>query len=313
LAIPISPNRSQEYPMRFSRSLGIFAAAMALTAGLVAARRGPAPDEPLVVSTTWLAAHLNDPSIVVIQVEHDDSYDKGHIPGARALSYMDIVTSRSGLGSEVPSPDQIRDAFEKLGVSDQSRVIAYASEGPMASRALFTLDYIGHARFAMLDGGLDQWRAEGRPVTREVPAVTRGHLTVQAHPERIATADWITAHLGKPGVSLIDTRTDGEYVGAGERHGMPSAGHIAGARQLEWEQLFRGGDSPLLKDRAELQRLYSARVNAGDTVATYCWVGYRASMTYFIARYLGYPVKLYDGSYQDWQARKLPVRAGATP
>jgi thiosulfate/3-mercaptopyruvate sulfurtransferase len=81
----------------------------------------------------------------------------------------------------------------------------------------------------------------------------------------------------------------------------------------QWEQLFRGGDSPLLKDRAELQRLYAARVNAGDTVATYCWVGYRASMTYFIARYLGYPVKLYDGSYQDWQARKLPVRSGATP
>ena len=299
--------------MRFSRFLGIVAAATALTVALVAARRAPSPDEPLVVSTAWLASHLNDPSIVVIQVEHDDSYKQGHIPGARALSYMDIVTSRGGLGSEVPSPDQIREVFEKLGVSDQSRVIAYASEGPMASRALFTLDYIGHGRFAMLDGGLQQWRAEGRPVTREVPAVVRGRLTVRAQPERVATADWITAHLGKPGVSLIDTRTDGEYVGAGERHGMPSAGHIPGARQLQWEQLFRDGDSPLLKDRAELQRLYSARVNAGDTVATYCWVGYRASMTYFIARYLGYPVKLYDGSYQDWQGRKLPVKAGATP
>jgi thiosulfate/3-mercaptopyruvate sulfurtransferase len=299
--------------MHFSRLLGIFAAAIALTSAVVAARRAPSPDEPLVVSTAWLASHLNDPSIVLIQVEHDDSYNEGHIPGARALSYMDIVASSGGLSSELPSADRIREAFEKLGVSDQSRVIAYASEGPMASRALFTLDYIGHERFAMLDGGLKQWRAEGRPVTREVPAVVRGHLTVQAQPERVATANWITAHLGKPGVSLIDTRTDGEYVGAGERHGMPSAGHIPGARQLQWEQLFRDGDSPLLKDRAELQRLYAARVNAGDTVATYCWVGYRASMTYFIARYLGYPVKLYDGSYQDWQARKLPVTAGAMP
>jgi thiosulfate/3-mercaptopyruvate sulfurtransferase len=299
--------------MHFARSLGIFAAAIALTSAVVAARRAPSPDEPLVVSTAWLASHLNDPSIVVIQVEHDDSYNEGHIPGARALSYMDIVASSGGLSSEVPSTDRIREAFEKLGVSDQSRVIAYASEGPMASRALFTLDYIGHGRFAMLDGGLKQWRAEGRPMTREVPAVVRGHLTVRAQPERVASANWITAHLGKPGVSLIDTRTDGEYVGAGERHGMPSAGHIPGARQLQWEQLFREGDSPLLKDRAELRRLYAARVNAGDTVATYCWVGYRASMTYFIARYLGYPVKLYDGSYQDWQARKLPVTAGATP
>jgi thiosulfate/3-mercaptopyruvate sulfurtransferase len=299
--------------MPFPRSLAIIAIGTALTSALVGAKRALAPDEPLVVSTAWLASHLNDPSIVVIQIEHDDSYNEGHIPGARALSYMDIVTSRGGLDSELPSTEQIRDVFEKAGVSDQSRVIVYASEGPMASRALFTLDYIGHERFAMLDGGLQQWRAEGRPVTREVPAFARGHLTVQAHPEKIATADWITAHLGKPGVSLIDTRTDGEYVGAGERHGMPSAGHIAGARQLQWEQLFRDGGSPLLKDRAELQRLYAARVTAGDTVATYCWVGYRASMTYFIARYLGYPVKLYDGSYQDWQQRKLPVKAGTTP
>ena len=297
--------------MRFAPIIGFVA--VGATFAPASASRNSAVDEPLVVSTAWLASHLNDPSVVVLQVEHDQSYRDGHIPGARPLPYMDIVTSRDGLGSELPSTEQIRDVFEKAGVSDNSIVVVYASEGPMASRALFTLDYIGHKRFAMLDGGLQQWRAEGRPVSRATPAFAQGHLTVQPHPERVATADWITAHLGKRGVSLIDTRTDGEYLGSGERHGMPSAGHIPGAHQLQWEELFRGGDSPLLKDRAELQRLYAARVNPGDTVATYCWVGYRASMTYFIARYLGYPVKLYDGSYQDWQQRKLPVRAGASP
>jgi thiosulfate/3-mercaptopyruvate sulfurtransferase len=113
-------------------------------------------------------------------------------------------------------------------------------------------------------------------------------------------------------MSLIDTRTDGEYLGTGGRHGMPSEGHLAGARQLQWEDLFADGKNTL-NSRDSLQRMYAARVQPGDTVVTYCWVGYRASMTYFIARYLGYPVKMYDGSYQDWLKRKLPVRSGPTP
>ncbi|HEV2641745.1 MAG TPA: rhodanese-like domain-containing protein, partial [Candidatus Elarobacter sp.] len=200
-----------------------------------------------------------------------------------------------------------------LGISDSTRVVVYAGEAPMATRVLFTLDYLGHTRFSLLDGGLPQWRAEGRPVTRDVPSVARGHLTPHPRPDIVATADWITPRVEHPGLALIDTRTDGEYVGAGERHGMPSEGHVAGARQLQWEQLFRDGEIPLLKDRAELAKMYADRVKPGDTVVTYCWVGYRASATYFVARYLGYPVKLYDGSYQDWSQRKLPVRAGGTP
>jgi thiosulfate/3-mercaptopyruvate sulfurtransferase len=133
------------------------------------------------------------------------------------------------------------------------------------------------------------------------------------HPDIVASADWILPRVGRPGLALIDTRTDGEYVGSGERRGIPSEGHIAGARQLQWEELFRDGERQLLRDRAELQRLYAERVQAGDTVVTYCWVGYRASATYFIARYLGFPVKMYDGSYQDWSRRALPVRAGKMP
>jgi thiosulfate/3-mercaptopyruvate sulfurtransferase len=118
--------------------------------------------------------------------------------------------------------------------------------------------------------------------------------------------------LGTTGIALADTGTDGEYLGAGERHGMPSEGHLAGARQLQWEQLFRDG-SHMLRDRDELRRLHAERVAAGDTVVTYCWMGHRASATYPVARLLGYPARMYDGSYQDWQRRKLPVQAGALP
>jgi thiosulfate/3-mercaptopyruvate sulfurtransferase len=89
-------------------------------------------------------------------------------------------------------------------------------------------------------------------------------------------------------------------------------GHLAGARQLQWEELFADGATQL-KPRAELERLFAERVRPGDAVVTYCWVGYRASATWFIAQWLGYDARLYDGSYQDWSQRALPTRAGTTP
>jgi thiosulfate/3-mercaptopyruvate sulfurtransferase len=93
---------------------------------------------------------------------------------------------------------------------------------------------------------------------------------------------------------------------------MPSAGHVPGAVQLEWEELFADG-VVTLRPREELARLYAERVGDRREVITYCWIGYRASATWFVARYLGYDAKLYDGSYQDWQLRKLPVVAGEKP
>jgi thiosulfate/3-mercaptopyruvate sulfurtransferase len=299
--------------MSITRIIVPFAIAALTAAAPVRAASGQnAGADSLVVSTGWLATHLDDPSVIVVHVTQGDSYARGHVPGARKLSYMDVVTRRDGVSAELPPADRLRDVFERLGISDSTRVVVYADEPPMATRVLFTLDYLGHERMSLLDGGLPQWRAEGRPVTRSTPPVARGRLTARVRPDVLADAGWIRSRLGTAGIALVDTRTDGEYLGAGERHGMPSEGHLAGARQLQWEQLFRDG-SHLLRDRDELRRLYAERVAAGDTVVTYCWVGYRASATYLVARLLGYPARMYDGSYQDWSQRKLPVRAGAAP
>lgn len=271
------------------------------------------PTGPHVVSTEWLAAHLKDADVVVLHVQHDGSFAEGHVPGARPVSYMSLTTKRENLGTELPDAAALRSVFEGLGISDNTLVVAYAHEAPMATRALVTLESIGHTRLALLDGGLAKWSAEKRPVERATAANTRGTLSDRPRPEIVVSADWITSRLGKPGIAPIDTRTDKEYVGEGERGGMPSAGHLAGARQLQWEELFQDKEHLQLKPRAELQKLYTDRMRAGDTLVTYCWVGYRASATYFVARTLGLPVKFYDGSYQDWLARQLPVTKGATP
>jgi thiosulfate/3-mercaptopyruvate sulfurtransferase len=272
----------------------------------------PAPLDSMVVSTDWLAAHLNDPRVVVVEVTLNDSARTAAIPGSRAMQYRRMVVVRDSISTELPPADSLRATFEALGISDDTRVVAYAREAPMATRLLMTLDQLGHRKFSYLDGGLAKWRAENRPVVSTEPRVTRGTMTVRPR-DLVVTADWITARIGKPGVALIDTRTDGEYNGTGNRSGMPSAGHLAGARQLEWEMLFSGHEGLQLKPRAELQALFNARAKGSDTVVTYCWVGYRASATYFAARLLGFDARFYDGSYQDWQKRKLAVRSGSTP
>lgn len=287
-------------------------ALLAVTPALAQPPRG-ATTTPEIVSTEWLAARLDRPGIVVLHVGHEREFAAGRIPGAREVPYMSLVAGAGGLSSELPPADSLRSLFERLGVSDASQVVVYGS-GPMMTRALFTLAYLGHEQLALLDGGLEAWRAEGRPVeSRRMGAIERGRMTAPLRPELVVTADWILDRLDRPGLALIDTRTDGEYLGTGNRSGMPSHGHLAGARQLEWEALFEPGSAVRLKPRAELERLFADRVRPGDTVVTYCWVGYRASATWFLARVLGYDARLYDGSYQDWQRRSLPARAGASP
>jgi thiosulfate/3-mercaptopyruvate sulfurtransferase len=282
----------------------------------LASARSQTPAHSMIVSTDWLARHLDDRSTVVLQVVHDSAdFRAGHIPGARAIQYSSFTTTRDSVGTELPSVERLQQVFEGLGVSDDSHVVIYVAGmgmAPMASRAFLTLDYLGHARVSLLDGGLAKWRAEGRPVSTDDARIVAGRLTPR--PRTITVdANWVSARTGKRGYAFIDTRTTPEYLGSGSRGGMPSEGHIAGARQLQWEELFRNADSTVFLEPAAIRQLFADRMAPGDTLVTYCLVGYRASMTYFGARVAGLPVRLYDGSYQDWAKRKLPVTKGSAP
>ena len=299
--------------------LGFASALIAILAlaRIATAQAGAALPPIRVITTAWLADHLKDPNVVVVEIGMSGTAamtSNGHIPGARQLTFDEFVVERDGLRTELPSEEKLRALFEGLGISDSTLVVVTSShEAPMASRALMTLDYLGLTKLAWLDGGPAAWKAEKRPMSSDAAAPKRGRISARARTDLVVNAEWIGARQSKPGLALIDTRTTGEYIGAGERHGMPSEGHLKGARQLEWEQLFSNPDQLKLKPMAELQQLFANRMQAGDTVVTYCWIGYRASMTYTAARILGLPARFYDGSYQDWLKRKLPVNAGSAP
>jgi thiosulfate/3-mercaptopyruvate sulfurtransferase len=287
----------------------LYLATCCATGGVV-----PLPREPVIVSAAWLAQHASERNVVVLAVLHsEEEFERGHIPGVRFIAYGDITTTRNGLMTELPDAARLRQIFESAGVTDDSRVIVYSDMPLMASRAFFSLEFLGQRHAAILDGGLETWQAQGGGLVTDTPVIRQGKLTTHERPELIADAAWIRSHLESPHVALVDTRSDVEYRGAGERHGMPSLGHIPGARQLQWQELFADPDEGVFRDAEQLANIFRARAARGDTVVTYCYVGYRASMTYLVARALGYEAKLYDGSYQDWARRSLPLTTGDRP
>ena len=285
-------------------------AALAFTANAVTAQN------PTIVSTEWLAKNLADPKVVVIHAMRDSlDYDAGHIPGARPLFYDSIRVERDGVGTELPAPEQLQRVFERIGVSDDSHVIVYSggtNMAPVASRVFLSLDYLGHPRVSLLSGGFRKWKSEGRAVSTDEPRTAPGKLTPKPREVNV-TADFVQSRIGKPGFAFIDTRTTPEYLGTSTNPRLPSEGHVAGARQLEWQQLFADTTSSTFLNESEIRKLFADRMNRGDTVVTYCLVGYRGSMTYFAARVLGFPARIYDGSYQDWARRQLPTKKGAEP
>ena len=280
---------------------------------------GPPPavlQPDLLVSDAWLASRLTDPSVVVLHIGTDANYRSAHVPGARLVLSSAISIDRNGLPAELPEVATLEAIFEAAGVSDGSHVVL-TSVGPTpAARGFFTLDYLGHRRISILDGGLNGWRAAGRPTETSSPSVAPGSFTPRVQPARLVDADWVAARLGKSGVAMVDVRTGPEYTGeVAPNAQIQRPGHIPGARNVFWRTFLVSDTDERLKPEAELRALLEGvGAASGVEVVTYCGSGVLSSVGYFVARYLGYDVKLYDGSFIDWNLRaQLPVTRGAAP
>jgi len=233
-------------------------------------------------------------------------YESGHIPGARFLALADFI---EGEDAELPSTEKLKDTFEKLGVNDGSRVVIYTTAWyPMAGRAYYTLDYLGHGdHAALLDGGIDEWKAESRPLSKDEPKVARVSFTPHVHPEVRAMMDEVKKISAGPSQTavLVDSRPDKRYID----------GHIAGATHVYWQEtLVDPKNKPVLLPPDKLKALFAARgIKPGEKLVTYCEIGLQASHDYFVAKYLGYDAAMFDGSIHQWShMNNLPVVAGAS-
>ncbi len=293
----------------------------ALLAGApTAASRSRQP--ALTVSSQWLASHLNDADLVLLHVGDSAEYSREHIPGARHVAMRSVSTSshdhEKGLMLELPEPDSLRAKLEALGISDRSRIVVYYGNDWVspATRVIFTLDHAGFAdRTSLLDGGMTAWKKQGRPVSDAVTPAKKGKLSALRTRPIVVDAAWVRASLGKPGVRVVDGRAAVFYDGV-EAGGDGRKGHIAGAGSVPFTSVF--DDSLRLRPAAELRSIFErAGVAPGDTVVGYCHIGQQATAVLFAARSLGHPVRLYDGSFQDWARRAdFPVEnpaAGSRP
>src|SRR5437762_9945566 len=271
----------------------------------------PKVKSSLIVSTEWLAQHLKDDELVLLQAGEKSEYETAHIPGAQFIQLADISTPRGqGLILELPSPAQLKTTFERLGVTDRSRIVVYFSKDWVTptARVFMTLDYLGFGdRTSILDGGLPAWQAAGKLVTAEMKAPRPGNFTPRPDTKLVVDAAWVSANLKKPGVAILDARATKFYTGA-EAGQMPRAGHIPSAKSIPFSSLVDESTNKF-KSVESLRDLFNtAGVKPADSVATYCHIGQQASLLYFVARYLGYEAHLYDGSFQDWSNRsELPV------
>jgi len=291
-----------------------------ILAALTAAAPPVSPREPLVVTTAWLANHLHDKGLILFHIGDRATravYDSVHIPGAQFLAPLSEFSTPRVQGSlvlELPSVATLDSVLESKGISDDSRIVLYYAREYFSptSRAFFTLDYMGlGGRVSILDGGLEAWQAEGRPVSAEAPVVSAGHFTPRPHPEVVADADFVKAHLDDKSVRIVDARDTAFYNGRDTRQGRN--GHIKGAVSIPFGTMVDSAGKFLSPTMLKAE-FAQAGVKDGQTVVTYCHIGQQATLVWFVARYLGFNAKLYDGSFQDWAARtELPVDNPSAP
>jgi thiosulfate/3-mercaptopyruvate sulfurtransferase len=281
-----------------------------LSAGAAQRAKPPALRTQMLVSTEWLGKRQLDPNLLVIHVgQGRKKYDAGHITGARFLEYNDVVVTRDGVVNELPPVERLQQVFSQLGVGDGVRVVLLCDmQGLMAARVYWTLDYLGFAEnAALLDGGLEKWRAEKRELSVATPEVQARRFTPRLNPKVIVSREvvrdisWLNANSEVSPTVLLDARESDAYTGEFKSKNVTANGHIPGAVNVYWMETLTSKEFPTLKPVDDLRQTYtSAGAVFGKNVVTYCWIGMYASHGYFVLKYLGYDVAMYDGSFTEW-------------
>jgi thiosulfate/3-mercaptopyruvate sulfurtransferase len=262
----------------------------------------------VLVSTEWLAGHLDDRAVVVAEVdENPDLYDEGHIPGAVKLHWKDDL--QDPVERDLVEKERFEQLLGERGIGNETTVVLYGDKNNwFAAYAYWYLKIYGHADVRILDGGRQKWIDENRELTVEPGSREPAQYTAAERDESIrARRDQVLEWLGADDRALVDVRSPQEYSGelmappGYEQEGASRTGHIPTAQSIPWAQAVR--DDGTFKAAGELRELYGAKGVTGDKkVTAYCRIGERSAHTWFVLHeLLGYgDVRNYDGSWTEW-------------
>lgn len=250
----------------------------------------PFPESPpYLVTSSWLAQHLGQ--VRVLDARLYENYADGHIPSSVHVDLKALRYTKDGVDGMLIEPDTFAAIASSLGISPDTFVVIYDDYfGQIAARIGWSLLRYGHTKFALLDGGWDDWEAAGLPITTEVQPPERADFTPTPVDAPSADLAYVRENLNTPDVVLLDVRSPAEY----------GKGHIPGAVAWNWEN----GTIPRAADefRAELA---SIGVTPDKEIITYCQSGMRASHTFFLLKQLGFErVRMYDGSWAEWSVKE---------
>jgi thiosulfate/3-mercaptopyruvate sulfurtransferase len=265
-----------------------------------------------LVSTEWLAAHLADPHVRVLDSSYKQpgitptarqDYDAGHIPGAVFFNIDDVAQPGTSLPHMIPSAERFAAKMEERGIGNADRVVVYDSVGlSSAARAWWMLRLFGHQNVALLDGGLPKWRAEKRPLETAGPPIPPRRFAARFDPGLVRDKEAVRANIDRGHEQVVDARSAGRFDGSAEET-WPGRrrGHIPGSRNVPFDRVT-DPHTRQLKSAEELRALFeTAAISLDRPIVASCGSGVTACALAFALHLIGHPgAAVYDGSWSEW-------------
>ena len=253
---------------------------------------------PLLVEPQTLSRELDNDRVLIIDICSDQNYRRFHLPGAVHIKPSELVSGIEPASGKLPSIDQLKHLFSRIGYNPNQHIVAYDDEGGgWAGRFIWTLDVVGHTSMSFLNGGLIAWAKAQLPLTTLIKKPKATEVNLQINREVIAEKEEVLASINDESVMVWDARSPEEY--AGSRIISARGGHVPGAINLDWLELI--DRERHLKLKEDLDEVIAATGLAeAKTIITHCQTHHRSGLTYFVGKLLGLNIKAYHGSWSEW-------------